>query len=319
MSWLQHVPAAERAALIGVVALVLGAPTVLLGRLEAPHRVADVVAVGAVAIAVGALLLEWRRHGAPGAARLAARRTSAESDRERNRSIAVSAWTPPETRPLDRLAARDPAFSLPVLLAAVSALLPVSGPAAAAEVVAVRERAGALASDPSGRPAAVEVDAVVRTPGGAVLAHVSCPTDARSPALADVPGAWRLDGTEPWTGAEAAIVADPGVAAARRALVARDALDLRALEALAWQISAALDAGDEASRPYVSEDGRADLAYWRAVGLPPDEGPTEWIEVEQDGWFDRFELAMGARVLSLRRATGRPEAPWELWRVRRRS
>jgi hypothetical protein len=68
----------------------------------------------------------------------------------------------------------------------------------------------------------------------------------------------------------------------------------------------------------VTADGQADLAYWRAVGLPSDVGAIEWLEVGQDGWFDRIERALGARVLSLRRTAGEADAPWELWRVRRR-
>ena len=68
--------------------------------------------------------------------------------------------------------------------------------------------------------------------------------------------------------------------------------------------------------PYCTPTGLTELRWWRAWGLPNAEGELQWLEVQQDGQYERMEVQRGARVLGLLRAAGHPEAPWQVWRLR---
>jgi hypothetical protein len=110
--------------------------------------------------------------------------------------------------------------------------------------------------------------------------------------------------------------ASPGrLAAERRAWWAREGADSRIrLETLARTVSRALDAGQD-EQDWLDAEGRADVATWRgAGGLPAAGDEIRWLEVAHDDQGDRFDVALGRRVLRFRRAPG--AAAFVCWRVR---
>ena len=65
--------------------------------------------------------------------------------------------------------------------------------------------------------------------------------------------------------------------------------------------------------PYCTPEGLDAVRWWRAgAGLPgtaQGEGAEQvWLEVEEDGWYERIEVQCGARVLGLLRPSGDPSA-----------
>ncbi|MEM6925990.1 MAG: hypothetical protein AAF602_03590 [Myxococcota bacterium] len=118
---------------------------------------------------------------------------------------------------------------------------------------------------------------------------------------------------------------DPAWPAARRALISRDeALDVESFEVLFDQMNAELDqlvdadATTRAASPYLTDDGARSLGFWAdGPGLPPAGSSAAWLTIEEDAWHERIEVQCGLRVLGLCRTAGEPDAPWQLWRLRR--
>lgn len=299
MSWLDAIPSPVRVPLVGGSIAVLGAATVGLGAVPALAGVEDAIATTVVLGVAAAYGAAWWRWGRPHRQALQSARERATSAQQGRAGQAVGSFGPngahTRSEVVDALAV-DPRFSLPVWTAAVRALCG-PGPSASPRLLeAVRTDNG------------VRCRVAVREP--ARLRHLTVLTGTGGPTV--------LDDTMVPDAPDPAPTVDPGWMAARRALVARDGtFDVIGFEAQARGISFALDAGPEAAGAYVTSEGALDLAYWRVVGLPPGGEDVRWLEIEQDAVFDRVEIRVGGRVLSLCRPAARREAPWELWRLQR--
>lgn len=293
MSWLDAVPPSVRATLIAASVFLLGSATVGLGRLDVGADVQDLLAATIVAMTAAAWCAVWWRFGSAGSGS-----ALAFGEQQERRDGAVATWRPDTLHPLDVLAA-DPRFSFPVWAGAIRALAG-PGPYACPRLI-----------DAVPEGAHIRTRVAVREPGRLRILTVLVPARVGTGAPSLIDDTVVADTPDPPP------TVDPGWPAARRALIARDgAFDVAGFEAQAREISVALDAGDDAARPYLTDDGALDLAYWRIVGLPDGGEDVEWLEIEQDGVYDRVELRVGGRVLSLRRPAARTEAPWELWRLR---
>jgi hypothetical protein len=320
--WLDALPPGPRRVLLGVTAAALLLGTALSGVAAPGAR--DGIALGVVLGLAGAWAGVWVWLGRPAVARRQAARLAEEDERARDRGLIVSSAAPPERTGLQAVVARDPGFSLPVLHDLVRALHRRTTGAEA-----VHGPIRVLDARIEGERTRLSVLVRASRPDGAAICRIlrlSRPTGTASlppePVAAGADGGWRVDAAEDVEAPpEPPIIADPAMPAARRALLLRaEAFDLGAFEALVDEIDAALDhaGGDPAVAPYTTPSGAECVRWWAAgEGIPPSEPPTEWIAVEEDGWSERIEVRRGARVLGLLRRAGQPDAPWQLWRLRR--
>ncbi len=304
LGWLDVLPSGARRGLLAATAVGLGAPSATLGMSGLDPIGQDVVAGGAVLV-VGVLWLgAFFGLARPELERREREAAEARVRREHDPGLLAAAG------PVDLL---DPAFSLPVLHEIVLARV---GQGDVVRVIDVRRvKDGTV------------LVALVEAPGRCRRVQVSRAPDAVSPspdrATEEGAGGWRVTALEDVERPpDPPIAPSPTVPAARRALLARaEAFDLEAFEALLDELCDALQRVGEtpdAAEPYTTVSGARALEFWRSSGgLPPLGDDHTWLEVEEDGWYERIEIRSGACVLGLLRPSGEPDAPWRLWRVRR--
>ncbi len=304
LKWLDVLPATART---GLLASSAGLAVVGTSPLAEELWVAVGIALGVLAAWVGVYVAVAR----PALRDAAEARLDQSAASARDRGILVQRVMKAHGGGSDmhRILQGDPAFSVPVLLELATQELEDGLTAGPGQIVAARQ------GDDR-----VELEVVVRVHGAGAPARritLSRPVGATSPPPGAEASGWTANVVEhpapPPT--EAAI--DPGLPAARRALLARaEAFDLEGFEALVAEIDAALDR-DGGGEAYCTPLGAACLQWWAQAGQPPGGGPTTWLEVEEDGWFERIEVRRGQRILGLLRPSGEPAAPWRLWRLRK--
>ena len=322
LTWLNDVAPGPRWALIGATAWALALGTVY----EAGTAAAMALMVGLVAVWTGV----WAFVARPAAAARQERLARQEAHQARDRGILAErvmagAREGTHSGSLSSLAAMDPAFSLPLFLARVGRMVAAQvgshevlvGPAVVERVEVLGSRVQVTLAVPIAAPQG----------SGARRVVVSRPTSARTPPPASSEVSWSLGEVAPLDAMpEVAIPVSGSLAAARRALLARaEAFDLEGFEVLIAQLQELLGASGATPAgltPYCTPEGLDAVRWWRAgAGLPgtaQGEGAEQlWLEVEEDGWYERIEVQCGARVLGLLRPSGDPSAPWQLWRVRR--
>lgn len=293
MSALDELRPQARLPLLGATGLVLVGATVWAATTTAPPLLVD---VGLVALAAG-LAAAWREAfrrfrsppPLPSHERLRAVRLAARPDH------GSTAWN-------DRMAALDPSFSAPVLDRALRTLAgdgPWGPPVV--ESVAFPEGEVVLTAVVPGRPDSVRL--TVSRPIGVPLSRPE-----------SVEHGWRagVRSVVPGTAPVALPPADPGMAAARRALLLRDpSFDVDDFSAYLRELRAEVAAG---RTDRLDPAGRACLEVY---GTPPrarDDAQVRWLEVELDGFFERIEVEHDGWWTSLARRVGDPSAPWKVWR-----
>jgi hypothetical protein len=295
-SFVDDLPAGVRGPLLAGTGLVLAAGTLGLGRAGWPEWVSH---AAALAIAVG-LVAAWREArrrfppapaGPPAHERLRAVRLAPGAP-----EATVAAWN-------DRLAALDPAFSVPVLHRALRALAGDGAwGAPTVESVTFPEGEVVLTAVLPGRPDSVRL-------------RVSRPRTVPLSRPDSVEHGWRLLQREAVPGLvpPALPAPDPGMPAARRALLLRDpGFDVDDFSSYLREIREELTAGEQV---HLDPQGQADVAFWGAP--PPAAGdlPVRWLEVELDGFYERIEVEHAGWWLSLLRPVGRADDAWRVWRV----
>ncbi|HHO49472.1 MAG TPA: hypothetical protein ENK18_01050 [Deltaproteobacteria bacterium] len=327
LDWLDVLPTLPRRLLLGGTGLGLAIPTLWLDPLVPDPELHTAIALAVV----GGLGLGWA--GAwLGLARpvLAQQRLDAAASadaRARDRGLLAKAATGrrgPALQGVAALSMDDPGFCLPASLDAIVALHTaasgapiVGGPASLEAVRRQKDR--------------IEVDVVAGYTeegggGRAVRLTASRPAGATSPppdAQGAIPeGTWSLDRAVALDRLPApSLKPDPGLAAARRALLLRaEAFDLDGFEALVAEINDVVDRADattEALEAYTTPGGLRSVRWWHSSAELPQAGAgITWLEVEEDGWYERIEIRCGDRLLGLLRPSGQPEEPWRLWRLR---
>lgn len=290
-----RLPPDVRSLLLGGTAATLSAATVGLAVAGGPawldHGVAIAVSAG--------LAAAWRevlaRHPA----------VPAPPPHERLRAVRLGSAAPEATTRAwnDQLAAFDPAFSVPVLHRALRSLAgPGAWGAPRVESVAFPEGEIVLTALVPGRPTSVRL-------------RVSRPRGIPFPRPDSVEHGWRPGAREEVPGTPPAVLpaVDPGMPAARRALLLRDrAFDVDDFASYLREIRAELAAGDAA---HLDPQGAADVAFWGAPPPVAGDVPVRWLEVELDGWYERIEVEHGGWWLSLLRPVAHRDTAWTLWRV----
>jgi len=302
-SWLDDLPAAPRLALLAGSAVGLGVPTLTVSS--------DLAAIGFVAGVAAAWGAAWWGIARP----RAHARTLQDQQRETHwveaRSLLGADAVHDRHRGLDALTTRDPAFSLPVFHAIVQRMVPDS---ALVQIASVRVADGQT-----------EVQTIVTGETGSRHVLLRRAEDAHSPPpeeIADGAGGWQIVSTRPGDAPPFPSTApDPWLPASRRALLARgEAFDAEAFDAVLGEVGAALDhaaSTGQVPESYLEPTGtRAVKHFIEGPGLPAGGEASTWLEVEEDGWFERIEVRQGSRILGLARRAGQPEAPWKLWRLR---
>ncbi|MCA9493160.1 MAG: Tim44 domain-containing protein [Myxococcales bacterium] len=281
---LRDLPSPARETAMATTVLALAAATGIGAVTDSPW-VLHLGSIAVVAGIVGGWVWLWRTHGRPAELRQ-------PDDPDRAMIIAHHAAMS-ELGWAARLAARDPSFSLPHLLGVL------------------RHLAG---EGTYGLPHVQQVDLPER---GDWVIRAAMPGEqgwTRITASGRSIATLSLVSTEPCDPVTETIAPDPEVAAARRALLAREpAFDADDFIAIAHRVSDAIDEGDASVADAL---GRADLAWWRTRGLPASGEEVTWLDARVDGRDERVELRCGDRVLSLRRRVGELAAPWLLWRLR---
>jgi hypothetical protein len=293
---LDDLPPSVRPALLGGTGVVLAAATALLGRSGWPDWAVH-LAVIAIGGGVGAAWWEARKRFPPPP-------RPADGPHDRLRHVRLAA-APEAAGPSwnDRLAAHDPGFSVPLLHRALRALAG-AGEWAAPRVESVELREGEIA-----------VCALIPGRPDSVRLRVSRPRGVPFPRPDSAEHGWRVDGREGVAGVAPphAPPADPGMPAARRALLLRDpSFDLDDFASFLREIRRELAEGDPA---HLDPQGQADVAFHGAPGPVDGATPVRWLEVELDGWYERIEVEHGGTWLSLLRTVGDPGAPWKVWRL----
>ena len=298
MSWVDAVPLPVRVPLIAGSIAVLGAGTVGLGILGLEPSVEDLLAGGIIEGSPPHGPARGGSSGFPGPARSRTRVGARSANGETARPARSRAGAPESCRRSNVSRCRS------------AVLVPGVG--------------GSDASARRCRPVGVSAPGRRDRRRGA-RPNAGRDPGARSPAILTVLIPARVGTGEPSV-VDTAVVADTSRSApGRRSRLAgrpssadreRRCVQRRRVRGPGTRDLVALDAGDDAVGPYLTPDGALDLAYWRIVGLPTGGEDVEWLEIEQDGVYDRVELRVGRRVLSLRRPAARTEAPWELWRLR---
>jgi hypothetical protein len=289
-------PAVSRPLLVATVG-VLALATLALGNLSWNPWFVDVVVV-ALAMGLAAAWNQARRYTVPLPA----------PAHERLRAVRLAAH-PPTRGPdhgvawNDRLAALDPSFSVPVLHRALR-LLAGDGAWGSPIVESARFPEGevVLTALLPGRPESVRL--VVCRPLGVPLSRPG-----------SVEHGWKLAIREPVPGVpipEPPPV-DPGLAAARRALMSRDpSFDVDDFASYLRELRAEVGGGDVAD--HVDPQGQLHLAFYGTPGPAADGAAIRWLEVELDGWFERIEVVHDGWWTSLLRPAGQADAAWKVWR-----
>ncbi|MBX2799188.1 MAG: hypothetical protein KTR31_16055 [Myxococcales bacterium] len=320
--WFEAITPAVRLALIGATFAALGASSFLLGPHPDPGRLTVVAGILGATLAVW--ILTWLTLARPV---LQQRRASLEADAAawaRDRGVlaadALGAEAQAAIGGLRALAARDPEFCLPAFLDRVLALFTEDrGPQTALGPVSIEE------VELDDHLVTVSVQLASHDPAGAPTFHrvvVQRPDDARSGTPdGDYDGSWRKTRVETLPSLTAPrTTPDPGLAPARRALLLRaEAFDLEGFEALIAEINGLLDRPDatvDEVASYATSRGAQAIRWWHATGMPAADDELVWLEVEEDGWYERIEVLCGRRLLGLLRPSAQPEAPWRLWRLR---
>jgi hypothetical protein len=294
-TFVDALPPTARNALLGGTGVALGVATAWLGRSGWPTWLEHLVVVALAAVILATWREAWRR--AP-AAELA-------GGDHRLRGVHSGAVAPSRTASWnDRLAAIDPAFSVPVLHRALRA----------------------LANEPDGGPPAVlscdfppgelVVSAVLPGRPNSVRLRVSRPLGVPLSPPEHAEHGWRLLSKEfvPGTVPVVRPEVDPGMPAARRALLLRDpSFSLDDFASYLRQLRAELAAGER--REHLDPQAVADLAFYGVPGPAAGDLPVRWLEVELDGWFERIEVEHAGWWVSLLRTTGDPGAAWRVWRL----
>ena len=313
--WLESLPPRPRWVLVILTLAIAALGTAIAGSLS---QAIMIVLLCAVLWGVA-----YGRMARPALLAAAAQRAVTAEDHARDRGLLVARAMAAHERQgsggLTALQAKDPGFSLPAFLAeagrqASERVGPgtLVGPSAV-EAVRFREV----------RTEVRVALAMHHAEGGSATYRLalSRPVHAVSPPPGE-PLGWELDGMDPhpWSpDVQGAPVA--GLSAARRALLARhEAFDDDAFASFVEEVNQALDRADAESawNAYATPEGVACIRWWKAgPGLPPPTGAVEWLDVDEDGWVERIEVRTGHRVLGLQRPSGHPEAPWQLWRLRR--
>lgn len=327
LDWLDVLPPTPRRLLLGGTGISLAAASLLLDPLSVPPEHHTPIAAGVAGVVGLGWGLAWLGLARPALQRRQRAAEASAEDRARDRGLLAKQATKHRRTSLRgdaSLIESDPGFCLPAFLDAVVALhtaaaeVPITCGPASVEVV-------------RWAPDRTRVDVLVgyarddRTPRAARIT-VSRPPDASSPppdAQGSLPeGAWALDQiVELDALPPPALAPAPGLAAARRALLLRaEAFDLDGFEALIAEINDALDGEDAttgALEAYTTPGGLRAVRWWQTNNtLPTTDTEITWLEVEEDGWYERIEIRCGDRLLGLLRPSGQPDAPWQLWRLR---
>ncbi|MCB9685163.1 MAG: Tim44 domain-containing protein [Alphaproteobacteria bacterium] len=281
---LRDLPSPARETALGATVLALTAATGIGAITDSPW-VLHLGSIAVVAGVIGGWVWLWRNHARPAAP---------VHLEDPDRALIVAHHASPATLGwAARLAARDPSFSLPHLLGVLRHL---------------------VGDGVHGVPMVRHVDLPER---GDLIVRAVVPGEqgwTRITASGGSIATLALVSSEPCEPVTDTIAPDPDVAAARRALLAREpTFDADDFVAIAHRVSDAVDDGDLS---VADELGRADLAWWRTRSLPAAGDEVTWLDARVDGHDERVELRCGDRVLSLRRRVGELASPWLLWRLR---